>query len=110
MPMLPLPIQSLHLYSGFSHFNAIFVAKSFMTELASQARTPSIEVTKGVKDACLASTASRYFFSFSFSPDRRTESTVQLVYDWASVSMTRISSKPQSGQPTILSQQGQLPR
>ena len=50
------PVTSL---SGFSHFNAIFVAKSFMTELASRARTPSIEVTK---DACLASTASRYFF------------------------------------------------
>ena len=50
------PVTSL---SGFSHFNAILVANSFMTELASRARTPSIEVTKGVKDACLASTASR---------------------------------------------------
>ena len=64
------PVTSL---SGFSHFNAIFVAKSFMTELASRARTPSIEVTKGVKNACLASTASRYFFFFSFSADSRTE-------------------------------------
>ena len=54
------PVTSL---SGFSHFNAILVAKSFMTELASRARTPSIEVTKGVKDACLASKASRYSFS-----------------------------------------------
>ena len=43
------PVTSL---SGFSHFNAIFFAKSFMTELASRERTPSIEVTKGVKDAC----------------------------------------------------------
>jgi hypothetical protein len=43
----------------FPHFNGIFIAKSFMLELASQAGTPSIEVTKGEKDACLASTASR---------------------------------------------------
>jgi hypothetical protein len=39
------------------------MSKSFMTEFASRARTPSIEVTKGVKDACLASKASRYSFS-----------------------------------------------
>ena len=45
--MSPLPIQSLHLVV----FPTIFVAKSFKTELASRAKTPSIEVTKGVKDA-----------------------------------------------------------
>ena len=62
VPTSPLHFQSLHLVV-FSHFHA----KSFMTELASRARTPSIEVTKGIKDACLASTASRYFFFSSHS-------------------------------------------
>ena len=51
-----------HPFYGFSHFNAIFVAKSFMKELASRPRTPLIEVTKGVKDAFLASTAASISF------------------------------------------------
>ena len=41
--MLPLSIQSLHLV--VFPFNAIFVAKSFVTELASRQRIPSIEMT-----------------------------------------------------------------
>ena len=42
-----------------------------MAELASR------EINRVDKRACLASTASRYFFFFSFSADRRTESTVE---------------------------------
>ena len=67
-------------------------ATLFKKQVASRPKTPSTDTTKGVKEARLDSAAAVYLFFFSSSAEERTALTRRLVYDWASVSMTRTSS------------------
>lgn len=63
-----------------------------MNDIICGAKSPSTEVTKGVKVVWRVSHGSQYFLFFSSSAERRTAATGRDAWEGASVSMTRISN------------------